>query len=102
MTPSSVQRLTDCFLSTQKYRVSLFSFFVLMSILALTAISFCCLAWREFAPPEHLQSLPLQDLPDAAAATTGERAQGEGELASWSWFLPKQVLHPEDHLVPGC
>lgn len=42
-----------------------------MSIIALTVISLWCLMWREFAPPGHSQ--PLQDLPYAAGATTGER-----------------------------
>lgn len=50
----------------------------------------------------HLQPLPLQDLPDAAGASTGGRAQVGGELAFWFWFLLKQVPHPMNHFVPGC
>lgn len=68
-------------LSFGKHRVSLFSFLVLMSIVALTAVSPWYLALGEPAPPGRQQPLPLRSLCDAAGATRGGMCWGRGQPA---------------------
>lgn len=95
MTPSSLQRLTDCFLSTQNAGSH-------------SSASRCwwasLLSQRSLFGAWHGENLPHQGThsPCRTSLMQQEQPLVRGELPSWFWFWPKQVPHPENHLVPGC